>query len=67
MSNIVDSIRENIIRQSKIYEEKNGYNYYENHIKYVVKNALELAEKYGADIEVVELGPLMHDSAAVYE
>ena len=23
-------IRENIIRQSKIYEEKNGYNYYEN-------------------------------------
>ena len=42
MSNIVDSIRENIIRQSKIYEEKNGYNYYENHIKYVVKNALEL-------------------------
>ena len=67
MSNIVDSIRENIIRQSKIYEEKNGYNYYENHIKYVVKNALKLAEKYGADIEVVELGALLHDSAAVYE
>lgn len=67
MSNVVDIIRENIIGQSKIYEEKKGYNYYENHIKYVVKNALELAEKFGADLEAVELGALLHDSAAVYE
>ena len=67
MSEIVSKIKEDVINRSIEHEKKTGYNYFENHIKYVVKNALELAEKYGADIEVVEIGALLHDSAAVYE
>ncbi len=34
-----------------------------DHIKYVVKNSIELAKKYEADVEIVELGALLHDIA----
>ena len=36
---------------------------YGTRIKYVVENGIELAKKYGADIEIVELGALLHDIA----
>ena len=65
MSEIVSKIKEDVINRSIEYEKKTGYNYFENHIKYVVKNAVELAKRYGADVEVVELGALLHDIAAV--
>lgn len=65
MSEIVSKIKEEVIKRSIEHEKKTGYNYFENHIKYVVKNAVELAKRYGADVEVVELGALLHDIAAV--
>lgn len=40
-----------------------NYNFWDQHVKYVVKEAKELARKYGADIEIVELGALLHDVA----
>ena len=67
MSEITEKIREELIKRCNTFNEKYGYDFWNEHIKYVVKNAIELAEKYGADIEVVELGALLHDSAAVYE
>ena len=62
-----EKIKEELIKRCNSYEAKTGYNYYEYHIKYVVKNAIELAKKYNADIEIVELGALLHDIAVPSE
>ena len=63
MSEITEKIREELIKRCNTYNEKYGYDFWNEHIKYVVKNAVELAKKYGADIEIVELGALLHDIA----
>lgn len=63
MSEIVKSIKEELIKRCNIYNEKYNYDFWNDHIKYVVKNAIELAKKYEADIEIVELGALLHDIA----
>lgn len=67
MSAITEIIKKELIKICENYEKKTHYNYWENHIKYVVKNAKELAEKYNADIEIVELGALLHDIAVPSE
>ena len=41
------------------------FNFWEQHVRLVVKEALALAEAYGADKEIVELGALLHDIASV--
>lgn len=58
---ITKTIQEELIKRCNSYEEKTGYNYWENHIKHVVKNAIELAKEYNADVEIVTLGALLHD------
>ena len=63
MSEITEKIREKLIKRCNTFNEKYGYDFWNEHIKYVVKNAVELAKKYGADIEIVELGALLHDIA----
>lgn len=63
MSEIVDNIKEELIKRCNIYNEKYNYDFWNDHIKYVVNNAVELAKKYKADIEIVELGALLHDIA----
>lgn len=63
MSEIVEKIREELIKRCEIYNKKYNYDFWNDHIKYVVKNALELAKKYNADVEIVELGALLHDIA----
>lgn len=63
MSEITEKIKEELIKRCKIYNEKYDYDFWNEHIKYVVKNAVELAKKYEADIEIVELGALLHDIA----
>lgn len=63
MSEIVENIREELLKRCNIYNEKYDYNFWNDHIKYVVKNSVELAKKYDADIEIVELGALLHDIA----
>lgn len=64
---IINQIQEELIKRCKSYEEKTGYNYWEDHIKHVVKNAIELAKQYGANVEIVTLGALLHDIAAPAE
>lgn len=63
MSNIVDKIKEEVINRCNVYNEKYDYDFWNDHIKYVVENAVELAKKYDADIEIVELGAILHDIA----
>lgn len=61
MSEITQKIKEELLNRCKIYQEKTGYDFWEEHIRYVVKNAVELAKEQGADREIVELGALLHD------
>lgn len=63
MSEIVKNIKEELIKRCNTYNKKYNYDFWNDHIKYVVKNAIELAKKYEADVEIVELGALLHDIA----
>lgn len=54
-----------ILNQKHIDETTDAYDFWNNHVKYVVSEALELAKKYGADLEIVELGAILHDIALV--
>lgn len=61
MSEITEKIKEELLKRTQKFYEKSGYDYWEDHIKLVVKNAAILAKKYNADVEIVELGALLHD------
>ena len=64
---IVDKIEKYI--KEKIEEFKQNaddhFDYWDEHIKYVYEEAQNLASKYGADIEIVKLGALLHDIAMI--
>jgi len=64
---IIELIKEDFFKlnQKYIEESADGYNHWENHIKFVVEHALELADEFKADKEIVELGALLHDVALV--
>ena len=44
MSGIVESIKEELLKRCDAYNEKYGYDFWNDHIKYVVKNSVELAK-----------------------
>ena len=65
--NIVDAIENEVkekIEEYKLNAEDN-YDFWNEHIKYVYIESRKLAEKYGADIEIVKLGALLHDIALI--
>lgn len=66
MENIVESVKKEVLMRCKAHKEKTGDDYI-THIDSVVRNALELADKYNADREIVELGALLHDIAVPSE
>ena len=59
---------ENEVRE-RIEEYKNNsedhYDFWNEHIKYVYAESQKLAEKYGAEMEIVKLGALLHDIALI--
>ena len=61
MNEVVEIIKQELLKRCQNYKEKHGYDFWNDHIKYVVKNSIELAKKYNADVEIVELGALLHD------
>lgn len=66
MSDYVQSVRKYVIDKTKAYiEEIDDYDFWNEHIKYVEYYANELADKYHADKEIVQLGALLHDIALV--
>lgn len=67
MSDITEKIKEELLVRCEKSKEKNGYDFWNEHIKYVVENAVKLAKEYNADIEIVELGALLHDIAVPSE
>ena len=62
---MIEKVREEFIKINKEYENKTGYNYWEEHVKYVVDFSLKLAEQVGADLEIVEISAILHDIAKV--
>ena len=65
--NIIKEIEKYVIDKCEEYKEsaEDSYDFWNQHIKYVYKESLRLAEKYGADTEIVSLGALLHDIALV--
>lgn len=53
------------LNQKYIDQAEDGYDFWNMHIKYVVSEAKKLALTYAADLEIVELGALLHDIALV--
>lgn len=63
---IIEQVKNELLRRNQEYIEKvDSYDFWNNHIKFVVDEALKLASVYGADKEMVELGALLHDIALV--
>lgn len=52
-----------LLNAKYIESSADNYDFWGQHVKYVVKEAKELALKYNANLEVVELGALLHDVA----
>lgn len=61
MSEILNNIRNILLEKCEQHKKHVGYDYWNDHIKHVVKHAVYLANQYGADAEIVELGALLHD------
>ena len=53
------------LNQKYIDEAVDKYDYWNMHIKYVVREAVNLAKIHNANLEIVELGALLHDIALV--
>ncbi len=64
---MIDKVQEYFIEISNKHEKKSGYNYWDNHVKYVVQIALDLAREVQADLEIVEISAILHDVAKVLE
>ncbi len=64
---MIDEIKEYFLEKSNDFNEKYGYNYWENHVKYVTMIAKNLALDVGADIEIVQISAILHDIAKVLE
>ena len=64
---MIENVRDEFIKISKEYENKTGYNYWEEHVKHVVEYSLKLADQVGANFEVVEISAILHDVAKVVQ
>lgn len=62
---IIEQITTLVRQKSDEYQanDPGQYDFWNEHLKYVYREATELAKKYGADLEIVQLGALLHDIA----
>lgn len=67
MEELIQKIKEYVITKSNQYREtsQDHYDFWNEHIKYVYFEAVELAKIYNANIEIVSLGALLHDIALI--
>ncbi len=65
--NIVNQIEKEVKKYIEEYKDnsEDHYDFWNEHIRYVYKEAVDLAKKYNADIEIVQLGALLHDIALI--
>ncbi len=64
---IVDKVKEYVLKQIEDYKinSKDNYDFWNEHVKYVYEESINLAKNYNADIEIVSLGALLHDIALI--
>ena len=62
---LIENIKMEVLKINEKFKQQDeeNYDFWNNHIKYVVKESLLLAEKYKADKEIVEIGAMLHDIA----
>ena len=65
LQNVVETVKAKLLEYSEKSFQQDGYDFWNNHIKYVFLHARELALKRKADVEVCELAALFHDMAMV--
>ena len=67
MDNLIEKIKEYVMEECRKYKEasEDHYDFWNEHIRYVYKEAVDLAKKYDADETVVALGALLHDIALI--
>lgn len=65
--NIIDEVKKYVLERIEDYKNKSidHYDFWNEHIKYVYEESINLAKKYNADIEIVSLGALLHDMALI--
>ena len=66
-SNVVALVRNEIMALCEKYknEGEDHYDFWNEHIKYVLEESVKLAAEYQADREIIELGALLHDVALI--
>lgn len=64
---IVNQIEKEVKSAIEVYKNSadDNYDFWNEHIKYVYKEAVYLAKKYNANLEIVKLGALLHDIALI--
>ena len=64
---IVNQVEKEVRKYIEEYKNnsEDSYDFWNEHIKYVYKESIDLAKKYNADEEVVRLGALLHDIALI--
>ena len=69
MNDLINNIKEYVIEKSNNYKAKasDHYDYWNEHVKYVYEESLLLADRYGANKDIVSLGALLHDIALIEE
>jgi len=65
MKNRIEQVREFVEEESKKDTAKYGYEPYQFHLIPVRNIALKLAEKLGADVEIVEIAAWLHDIGSI--
>lgn len=60
-SDVERSIKSEVASRYEKYKDLTGMDSWNKHVKHVVDHAVKLAATYGADIEITELGALLHD------
>ena len=61
----MELIKEEVLKIDKEDRKRRDYSFYKEHIQYVVSTAKDLAIKYDADLEIVELAALLHDVSII--
>ncbi len=67
MTGLTEEIRQYVIDRSEAYkrDSEDHYDFWNEHIRYVYKEAMKLAGQYHADETIVALGALLHDIALI--
>ena len=64
---IIELVKKHVLERINEYKINSDdyYDFWNEHIKYVFEESINLAKEYDADIEIVSLGALLHDIALI--